>query len=126
MLAKRLKHVERDRIESLPKIPKLLYLRETQQALFRGFLNETVLILALGEQQFKYPSKEGRGPINILHFHDKNGLQRVDRFLPELPLLAQESVVDVSFDEVIEVLEGADIGQKAVMRCFSDLRLAIT
>jgi hypothetical protein len=61
----------------------------------------------------------------VLHLHDEDGLKGVDGFLSELPLLAHEAMVHIGFHEVFEILEGADVGQEAVVRGLPYLGLAI-
>lgn len=62
-----------------------LHLTEATQALGGGLAYEQILLLKAVEQKLKPPTELKGCPVEVPHFHDKDGLEGVDALLLQLP-----------------------------------------
>ena len=67
-----------------------------------------------------------RIPVEALGIGDNNTLERINGFLSELSILAEDSILNVECHDLIDTLKGFQIGENAIVGGFSDLRLGIS
>lgn len=83
------------------------------------------LVFELDQKSLENSLEFVGAPVEVLHFHDEDGLEGVDSLLPELPLFGVDSDSKIDLEKFIKGLVGFDIGHETVMGRFTYLWLLV-